>query len=162
MLCYIFDNHSVTPITMPSPSLERHSYYLEAVTSAQTLADLSSIRTEYTVDTIINDQQKGILKSRYEIREMQLKALYTAKPGQAAPAYSLDPKERVAITHAQDDAIAFATPAMVDEVFAPVEIITTNSTPNEIPTPPVEVPTTTASTTPAPISPVVDIVEQPT
>lgn len=155
-------------MSSPSPSLERHSYYLEAITSSQTLADLSSIRTEYTVDTVINDQQRGILKSRYEIREMQLKALYTAKPGQAAPAYALDPKERVAITHAQDDLVAFGTPdkepvtaEIADQVFPDVEIITTNSTPNEIPTPPVEVPTTTTSTTPAPITPVVDIVEQP-
>lgn len=162
----------------PSPSLERHSYYLEAITSSQTLPDLSSIRTEYTVDTVINDQQRGILKSRYEIREMQLKALYTAKPGQAAPAYALDPKERVAITHAQDDLVAFGesvlpnvtsafgapdkepvTAEIADQVFPDVEIITTNSTPNEIPTPPVEVPTTTTSTTPAPIAPVVDSIE---
>lgn len=150
---------------MTSPSLERHSYYLEAVTSAQTLADLSSIRTEYTVDTIINDQQRGILKSRYEIREMQLKALYTAKPGQAAPAYALDPKERVAITHAQDDAQAFkeiVTPAIAEQVFPDVEIITTNSTPNEIPTPPVEVPTTTASNTSTPCSSIADVIQQST
>lgn len=166
---------------MPSPSLERHSYYLEAITSSQTLADLSSIRTEYTVDTVINDQQRGILKSRYEIREMQLKALYVAKPGQAAPAYALDPKERVAITHAQDDLVAFGesvlpnvtsafwtapvTPAMVDEVFAPVEIVTvdtTNSTTNDIPlTTPVEVPQTSIDNTNAPIVPVAESIERP-
>lgn len=157
-------------MSSPSPSLERHSYYLEAITSSQTLADLSSIRTEYTVDTVINDQQKGILKSRYEIREMQLKALYVAKPGQAAPAYALDPKERVAITHAQDDAQAFGTapvtPAMVDEVFAPVEIVTvdtTNSTPNDIhPTTSTEVPQIANIIAPAFVAPVTPAIEQPT
>lgn len=155
-------------MSSPSPSLERHSYYLEAITSSQTLADLSSIRTEYTVDTVINDQQKGILKSRYEIREMQLKALYVAKPGQAAPAYALDPKERVAITHAQDDAQAFGTapvtPAMVDEVFAPVEIVTvdtTNSTPNDIhPTTSTEVPQIANIIAPAFVAPVTPAIKQ--
>lgn len=169
-------------MTTTSPSLERHSYYLEAITSSQTLADLSSIRTEYTVDTVLNDWQKGVLKSRYEIREMQLKALYTAKPGQAAPAYALDPKERVAITHAQDDLVAFGesvlpnvtsafgtapvTPAMVDEVFAPVEIVTvdtTNSTPNDIhPTTSTEVPQITNIIAPAFVAPVTPAIEQPT
>lgn len=154
---------------MPSPSLERHSYYLEAITSSQTLADLSSIRTEYTVDTVINDQQKGILKSRYEIREMQLKALYTAKPGQAAPAYALDPAERVAITHAQDDAQAFSAPVtaqVVNEVFPDVEIITvdtTNSTPNDIPpTTSSEVPQIANIIAPAFVAPITPAIEQPT
>ena len=155
----------------PSPSLERHSYYLEAITSSQTLADLSSIRTEYTVDTVINDSQRGILKSRYEIREMQLEALYTAKPGQAAPAYALDPAERVAITHAQDDAVAFGTPdkepvtaKVVDEVFPDVEIVTvdtTNHTPNDMtPTPPSQVTPPVSNPTPIPSTQVADPIQQ--
>ena len=154
-----------------SPSLERHSYYLEAIVWAQTLADLSSIRTEYTVDTVLNEWQKGELKSRYAIREMQLKALFTAQPGTAAPAFALDPKERVAITHAQDDAVAFGTPdkepvtaQVVDEVFPDVEIVTvdtTNHTPNDIPpTPPSQVTPPVSNPTPVPITQVTDPIKQ--
>lgn len=146
---------------MTSPALERHSYYLEAIVWAQTLADLSSIRTEYTVDTVLNDWQKGVLKSRYEIREMQLKALYTAQPGLAAPAFALDPKERVSITHAQDDAVAFKEPItaqVADEVFPDIEITTvdtTNPTANNIPpTPPSQVTPPVSNPTPTPIVPV--------
>lgn len=176
-------------MTTPSPALERHSYYLEAIVSAQTLADLSSIRTEYTVDTVLNDWQKGVLKSRYEIREMQLKAMFTAPPGKAAHAYSLDNKERIAITHAQDDAKAFTTPvtpAVANEVFpdqgessgssktfpaieilttndSPVTVDTTNSTPNDIhPTPSVEVPQIANIIAPAFVAPVTPAIEQPT
>lgn len=152
-------------MTTPSPALERHSYYLEAIVSAQTLADLSSIRTEYTVDTVLNDWQKGVLKSRYEIREMQLKALFTAQPGKAAPAYSLDNKDRIAITHAQDDAKVFVTPVVANEVFPDVEIITvdtTNSTANDIPlTVPSQVIKTSSDSTPIPGSVVADSIKQP-
>lgn len=161
---------------MTSPALERHSYYLEAIVSAQTLADLSSIRTEYTVDTVLNDGQKWILKSRYEIREMQLKALFTAPPGKAAPAYSQDnpnpvsivtPQQRVAASHAQDDAVTFGaplpsatefvTPAVANEVFPEIEIVTTNSTANDTPlTTTSQVVKTSSDSTPTPSIPVTE------
>lgn len=165
----------------PSPSLERHSYYLDAIVWAQTLADLSSIRTEYTVDPVLTEGQKGVLRSRYEIREMQLKALYTAQPGVGAPAYalkdsvsapeSLSHQERVAVTHAQDDAVAFGTPdkepvtaKVVDEVFPDVEIVTvdtTNHTPNDMtPTPPSQVTPPVSNPTPIPSTPVSDPIQQ--
>lgn len=145
-----------------SPSLEKHSYYLEIIVEATTLAELSAIRTEYTLDPVLTEGQKGVLKSRYEIREMQLKALYTAQPGVWAPAFTN--QERVAVTHAQDDAVAFwtapVTPAIADEVFAPVEIITVNSTANDIPlTVPSQIVKTSSDTTPAPVIPVTKKIE---
>ena len=147
---------------MTSPSLEKHSYYLEIIVEATTLAELSAIRTEYTLDPVLTEGQKGVLKSRYEIREMQLKALFTAQPGVGAPAFTN--KERVAVTHAQDDAVAFATPAIADEVFPDIEITTvdtttTNSTPNETPTTPAPTPAVSSEGTPVPSSPVVDKIE---
>jgi hypothetical protein len=97
---------------------------------------------------------------------MQLKALFTAPPGKAAPAYSQDnpnpvnivtPQQRVADAHAQDDAVVFVTPAVANEVFPEIEIVTTNSTANDIPlTVPSQVVKTSSDSTPTPSMPVTE------
>ena len=158
-----------------SNSLEKHQYYLDIIIESTTLPELSAIRTEYTLDPVLTEGQKGVLKSRYEIQEMKLKALYTASPWKSAPAYAMKdsaiaPAERIAITHAQDDLTAFGssdipkavTPAIADEVFdAPdIEIVTvgiTNPTPNETPT--IEIPSEPIVQTSEPI---IDSVKQVT
>jgi len=134
-----------------SPAMEKHEYYRDLMKAAKTPVELSAIRTEYTVDTVVSDQSKSVLKSIYEMEEMRIKVSFTALPWQAAPYYAQkSDTDRVAESHAQDDKVAFKeliTTEVVNTIFPEIEIITTNTNESITSNDPVTIPDTISETT---------------
>lgn len=120
--------------TTKTPAIEKHEYYRDIMAEATTLVMLSSIRTEYSVDPVLIDVNREVLKVIYDLHESRIRELFTAQPGKAAPAYQAKQSaSRVAKEHKQDDEVAFGIPVTAEiasEVFPDIEILTTNPTTN--------------------------------
>ncbi len=117
------------------PALDARSKYIDLMKDCNNLVELSAVRTEYTVDSLMDDLAKGVLKSRYDIEAMRISNKFKQNSSWNSTWVDVN-VARVAESHAQDDNHNFATPEIANQVFdtptppAPIEIITTNSNPN--------------------------------